>query len=85
MDKFSGNRMMQDGEPPKKKRGRPRIHPLPEEAATEDMTKRETGIACPSCGSVNSYVHKTIPVTGGRRKRQRVCQSCRRTWETFEE
>ena len=85
MEKFSDNRVIQNGEPPKRKRGRPRVHPLPAEAVTEDKTERETGVTCPSCGSSTSYVYKSIPVTGGRRKRQRVCQSCRRTWDTFEE
>lgn len=84
MDKFSETRMLQNGEPPKRKPGRPRIHPLPEEAATEDPVV-ETGISCPVCGSSSSYVYKSTPVTGGRRKRQRVCQACRRTFETFEE
>ncbi len=50
MDKFSDDRMIQNGEPPKKKRGRPRIHPLPAEAA-EAPPK---GIVCPGCGHIQA-------------------------------
>ena len=80
MDKFSDDRMIQNGEPPKKKRGRPRIHPLPAEAA-EAPPK---GIVCPGCGSDSHYVYRSIPAPGGMYIRQRVCQNCRRRFETKE-
>ena len=79
MDKFSETRVIPNGEPPKRKPGRPRIHPVPAEAA-KAPTK---GIVCPSCGSPINYVHRSVQVDG-RRKRQRVCQSCKRMWDTWE-
>ena len=85
MDKFSETRMIPNGESPKRKPGRPRKNPLPEEETTEeDPVRHQTGVFCPQCGSNRSYVYKTLPVTGGRRERKRLCQVCRRIWTTWE-
>lgn len=80
MDKFSETRMIQNDEPTKRKRGRPRINPLPEETAPP-VPK---GIRCPACGSNNNYVYRSVPASGGLYTRERVCQDCRRQFETTE-
>ena len=63
-------------------RGRPRVHPRPEE---EERPPEPKGILCPRCGSVESYVARTLPATGGRKVRERVCKDCRKQWKTVEE
>lgn len=79
MDKFSETRMIPNGEMPKRKPGRPRKL-FPEEVA-EAPTK---GIICPACESDQNYVYRSIPAPGGMYIRQRVCQNCRRRFETTE-
>ena len=82
MEKFTEDRMLDSGEPPKRKRGRPRKYPLPED---EEVQEKPRGVSCPSCGSPENYVHRSVPASGGRRVRQRICQACRARFETIEE
>lgn len=77
MDKTSRDRM-------DKGRRRPRDDDPPPVTPPIDAGDARKGVLCPKCQSTDHYVYSTEPVSGGMRKRYRLCRSCLERFHTVE-